>query len=119
MSEGQEQEKPTIAELEEIMKDQGPSAVQVLPIGQVRVKPRPTPGRIVLYKLSGEDAAQAHIGNAPREGDLVPLLIIRVWSDDPLAAVNGQAFLDGNDVLWVTSRLEGTAPGTWSWPPRS
>ena len=32
--------------------------------------------------------------------------------------VNGQAFLDGNDVLWVTSAREGTEPGQWSWPPR-
>lgn len=59
--------------------------------------------------------AQAHIGNKANEGDVVPMLIVRCWGGD---CVNGQAFLDGNDALWVTSRNEGTAPGTWCWPPR-
>ena len=60
--------------------------------------------------------AQAHIGNDAHEGDVVAMLVARVWSP---TCVNGQAFLDGNDVLWVTSATEGTAPGTWCWPPRA
>jgi hypothetical protein len=104
--------------------------------------PRPTPGRIVHYRLSAHDVeqitrrrtdsrsiaaridtkewplgAQAHVGNPPVEGDYVPMLIVRTWDGSP--SVNGQAFLDGNDVLWLTSKLEGTEPGTWTWPPRS
>ena len=94
-----------------------------------------TTGRIVHYKLSAQDAteinrrrvprrpdsdegAQFHVGNTAREGDMLPLLVCRVW--EPVggvsAGVNGQVFLDGNDSLWVTSRKEGTEPGQWQWP---
>ncbi len=63
--------------------------------------------------------AQAHIGNVVSEGDVVPMTIIRVWSE---GLVNGQAMLDGNDALWVTSAhcstAVGGAPGCWNWPPR-
>lgn len=59
--------------------------------------------------------AQAHIGNDAHEGDVVALLVTRVWSP---TTVNGQAFLDGNDVLWVSSATEGTGPHTWCWPPK-
>lgn len=106
----------------------------------------PTTGRIVHYMLSENDAeqvnrrrtssasiagqiplgkwpigAQAHIGNRPSAGDVVPLLIVRVWPDEygvDVPGVNGQAFLDGNDVLWVTSVREGAEPGQWMWPPK-
>lgn len=62
--------------------------------------------------------AQAHIGNDPREGKSYPMLIVAVWGDTPTSAVNGQVFLDGNDVLWATSVAVGEGPRTWSWPPR-
>ncbi len=99
-----------------------------------------TPGRIVLYTLSKDDAtqinrrrthpsaighmsrtglwpagAQAHIGDYSYEGETYPLLVTKVDGD---AQVNGQVFLDGNDVLWVTRRKEGTTPGFWFWPPK-
>lgn len=98
----------------------------------------PTPGRIVLLKLSAQQAqeinrrrttgakiklrmdsgtwprgAQAHIGNEAKEGDVVPMMIVRVWSPE---MVNGQVFLDGNDTLWATSVHEGDQPGNYSWP---
>lgn len=108
----------------------------------------PSIGRLVHYRLSEDDAvkvnrrrttgtaildsilkekwplgAQAHIGNAAAAGDVVPLLIVRVWPNEydngTVPGVNGQAFLDGNDVLWVTSAREGDKPGTWSWPARA
>lgn len=63
--------------------------------------------------------AQAHIGNAVHEGDTFPLLITKVWGDNPSSAVNGQAYLDGNDVLWVTSACVGDGPRTFSWPVRA
>lgn len=63
--------------------------------------------------------AQAHIGNDAKEGDVFPMLITKVWGDTPTSAVNGQAFLDGNDVLWVTSAAVGEGPRTFSWPTRS
>lgn len=105
-----------------------------------------TIGRIVLYTLSADDVkqinrrrtnggdiadrikrnsenathwpigAQAHIGNAVEEGEVFPMMVTRVWSE---TSVNGQAFLDGNDCLWVTSASEGTGPHTWAWPQRS
>ncbi len=62
--------------------------------------------------------AQAHIGNEAKEGDTVPMLIVKTWGDTPTSSVNGQAFLDGNDVLWVTSATVGEGPRTWSWPSR-
>ena len=56
--------------------------------------------------------AQAHIGNEVTEGDTFPMLITRVWGSDPTSAVNGQVFLDGNDVFWATSRSVGDQNGT-------
>lgn len=101
-------------------------------------------GRIVRYRLSAQDAtlvnrrrttgesiaqrmqqsqwslgAQAHIGNEVKEGDVYPMIIVRVWGDTPSSSVNGQVFLDGSDTLWVTSVMNGTEPRTWQWPPRS
>jgi hypothetical protein len=98
----------------------------------------PTLGRIVLLALSAADAeqinrrrttgadisdriklngwhigAQAHIGNVAKEGTIVPSMVVAKWSG---GSVNLQAFLDGNDVFWATSREEGTKPGQWSWP---
>ena len=102
-----------------------------------------TIGRIVHYKLTDQDAveinrrrttgikiaerikqntetssmwplgAQAHIGNEAHAGDVYPMLVVRVWS---AGCVNGQCFLDGNDVLWVTSATYGDMPHQWQWP---
>ena len=69
--------------------------------------------------LGWPTGAQAHIGNEAKEGDTFPMLITQVWGDTPTCAVNGQAFLDGNDVLWVTSASVGEGPRTWSWPSRT
>ena len=68
--------------------------------------------------------AQAHIGNPASAGDVVPLLIVRIWPDEygpGQPGVNGQAFLDGNDSLWITSAGESIDPkqGKWNWPPRN
>lgn len=60
--------------------------------------------------------AQAHIGNEVREGDVFPMMIVKVWGETSTSAVNGQVFLDGNDVFWATSRAAGDGPGTFSWP---
>jgi len=63
--------------------------------------------------------AQAHIGNNVKEGDVFPMLIVRCWGDTATSCVNGQVFLDGNDVLWTTSVSVGEGPRTWSWPTRA
>ncbi len=95
----------------------------------------PTIGRIVHYRLAIEDVValtkgRIHPsrmrGNPMSEGDVVPMIVIRVYPDEfgpGLHGVNGQAFLDGNDSIWITSaREEGEPrlqePGTWSWPER-
>lgn len=101
----------------------------------------PTIGRVVHYRLSTQDieqinrrrtnsksiadripenrwpaGAQAHIGNEAKEGDVFPMLIVKCWGDTATSSVNGQVFLDGNDVFWATSRSVGNQPGTFSWP---
>lgn len=63
--------------------------------------------------------AQAHIGNDVAEGDAFPMLIVRTWGSTATSAVDGQVFLDGNDVFWATSRIVGDQPGTFSWPARA
>ena len=96
-----------------------------------------TVGRLVLYKLSADDAeqinrrradnadhtaanedwptgAQAHVGNPAQEGDLLPTLVVKVWENNLL---NGQVFLDGNDSLWITSAAQGGETGQWDWMP--
>jgi hypothetical protein len=57
-----------------------------------------------------ELGAQIHFGNRATEGDVYPMIIVRVWDDDD-SVVNGQVFLDGNDTLWVTSVSRGEGPG--------
>lgn len=103
---------------------------------------KPTVGRIVHFVLNAEQAeqvnrrrvakphepgwpagAQAHVGNEAREGDEMPLVIVRVWPDEGgpgIDGVNGQVLLDGTDQLWVTSALpsSGPVPGCWRWPER-
>ncbi len=69
--------------------------------------------------LAWPPGAQAHIGNDVAEGDTFPMLIVRAWGNTPTSAVNGQVFLDGNDVFWATSRTVGDQPGTFSWPTRT
>lgn len=70
-------------------------------------------GTMVEYTLNGLDAEDVnnridtkwpHVGNKTRAGDVFPMLITRVWQGDH---VNGQVFLDGNFILWVTSVKEG------------
>ena len=66
------------------------------------------------------EGVQFHVGNTAREGDVLPMIVCRLWEmvGGISAGVNGQVFLDGNDTLWVTSRKQDTAPGTWHWPER-
>jgi hypothetical protein len=96
----------------------------------------PSIGRIVHYRLSESDAARAVArrrqhpafgGNTPRARDVYPMMITRVWSENPTETdcVQGQVFLDGNDSLWVTSvQQQGhtydptVIEGVWFEPPR-
>ena len=98
----------------------------------------PSIGRILAYYLTEEDAeaisrrrttseeikqatvrtqwskgAQAHIGNPVDAGMVFPMIVTAVYQNE---VVSGQVFLDGTDVLWVTSINSGFSPGTWHWP---
>ena len=104
----------------------------------------PVMGDIVMYVLTDDDAnqvmrrrtqahviaakieddkwpkgAQAHLGNPARAGQILPMIIVAVWPDEGgpgRHGVNGKVFLDGTDVLWVTSRYQSDSkrpPGTW------
>lgn len=46
---------------------------------------------------------QAHVGNEVRPELEYPMIITADWGNSPSACVNGQVFLDGNDVYWITS----------------
>lgn len=84
----------------------------------------PSIGRIVHYTLSATDVARVvelrkmrtMIVNQVEEGQTFPMLIVRTWGDTPESSVNGQVFLDGDDVLWVTSRSVGDGSGHFAWP---
>jgi hypothetical protein len=87
----------------------------------------PSPGRIVMYQLSEDDAqhithqrVQTGItGNHAEAGQQYPAVVVRVWSGNPDDACNLRVLLDGMDPpLWAPSRLPGDVPGTWSWPER-
>ena len=82
-----------------------------------------TPGRTVLYRICEYDIQGREFkGNRPYVGDIVPLIVVRVWDkefgDNP--GVNGQLILDCTEpsTLWVTSKGEGDGLGQWFWPPR-
>jgi hypothetical protein len=105
---------------------------------------KPTLGRIVLYKLGDADAqainvrradfeafqrshAQphepgqpgatghvAHVGNHAEAGQVFPATVVRIFNP----SVNLQVHLDGNDIYWATSRVEGDGDGRWYWPER-
>jgi hypothetical protein len=88
--------------------------------------PHPTIGRTVLYSLTKSDVSrierlriEVSRMNPHAEGQKVPLTVVLVWPNeygDGVPGVNGQAILDGEGTLWVTSAKEGTEPGQWSWP---
>ena len=98
----------------------------------------PTVGRIVLYRMSAQDAAttnqrrshakdkmewhrllktgaQVHFGNTVNEGDVYPAIVVRVWGDQSTSAVNLKVFLDGTDDFWATSVSVGEQPGNYHW----
>lgn len=90
--------------------------------------PKPSIGRIVHYRLTDASVDEIsrlrsngfHIGARAISGDALPMIIVSIWqrsSPDDIC-ICGQVFLDGNHVLWVQSVVEGTTPGTWSWPPK-
>ena len=111
-------------------------------------------GSVVIYRLTAADAeainrrrttdekiakrvaienwcigAQAHIGNKARASQEFPMMVVAISKGENSTVVNGQVFLDGNDVLWVQGVSECTelfrdlarssVDGKWYWPPIS
>ena len=89
-------------------------------------------GLMVLYRLTADEARatnmrrehasqirekmrkerpgfQAHVGNSVGEGDRIPMIVTFFHQ----RFIDGQAFFNGNDSLWVTSVEEGDQPGQW------
>lgn len=88
--------------------------------------------RWVVYRLSGNDSQRIEArrvlarrrtkftdgwpkANDTYAGQQYPLLVVVAHQD---GSVNGRAFLDGEDDLWVTSVKQGDAEGQWDWPER-
>jgi hypothetical protein len=99
----------------------------------------PSIGRIVHYTLDEADAsqinrrradalatdhkairsgAQVHAGNGVSAGDVFPLVITKLWTNNPdhHSVINGQVLLDGNDTLWVASVKQGDGEREWRQP---
>lgn len=97
----------------------------------------PQRGQMVDYKLNQYDAdainqardlrspqhdslaasgVRFHRGNRAEAGQVYPMLIVRCWGSGPNQAVNGQVFLDGNDVYWSTSCCQGEGEGQFVIP---
>ncbi len=66
--------------------------------------------------------AQAHIGNDVHAGDILPAMVVRVWSQES-GCSNLRVILDGTDEYWATSVIfddsdddqTGRRPDTWHW----
>ena len=87
----------------------------------------PSIGRIVHYTLNNDDEAAINgrrdedprSGNRVSAGDIYPMMITRVWGDQPDSSVNGQVHLDGRDLHWVTSVSHGEGERHFAWPART
>lgn len=97
---------------------------------------KPSPGRIVQYKLTAEDVTEInrrradarenaevgnsgfilHIGTPVMLGDKFPLMVVKVLGETD--NVNGQIHLDGNDLHWVTCVSQGYGIGQYAEFPR-
>ena len=75
-------------------------------------------GDVLLYKVEKDDAsernllrntaADKHEGHKVAAGDVVPLIVTKLGNDGKFS---GQAFLDGNDTLWVKNTTLGDDDG--------
>lgn len=87
-------------------------------------QPQPSPGRIVSYTLSVQDADRINgthslKHNTASAGEAYPAIIVRVFQPaGPAPLANLQVLYDGEGTLWVTSRMEGPGHGQWRWPAR-
>jgi hypothetical protein len=85
----------------------------------------PDIGQVVLYALTEAQAEQitrrrrdaAGLGVSVLPGDAVPMLVAARASGfgDGVSAISGRLLIDDDEEesFWVTSVLEGIAPGAW------
>ena len=86
----------------------------------------PDIGQVVLYSLTEEQAEEINrlrqqssasgYGTGVIPGDAVPMLVeaCAAGYDDGVCAIAGRLLLDDDaDNWWVTSVIEGIAPGAW------
>lgn len=87
----------------------------------------PTPGRIVIHRLTEDDARHITQQRVRREpnGDLVrkddryPAVVVKTSPANPAGVVGPRVLPDGQDPpLRAASRHRGDQPGTRSWPER-
>lgn len=86
---------------------------------------KPSIGRIVHYQLGASDVAEIQRrrgddfrGNPVKVGEVYPAMIVRVNGnpEQPSVTVNLKLFLDGIDVDWFASRMQGNGAFMWKWP---
>lgn len=75
-------------------------------------------GEMLHYRIAKDDAAERndlrktaahqHQGHKLEAGDEVPFLVTKLGNDGKF---NGQAFLDGNDTLWIRNVTLGDDEG--------
>jgi hypothetical protein len=86
----------------------------------------PDIGQVVLYSLTEQQAEEINrrrqqssdlgYGSGVIPGDVVPMLVeaCAAGYDDGICAIAGRLLLDDEDEnWWVTSIVEGVAPGAW------
>lgn len=87
-----------------------------------KTDPKPTTsvklGEMLHYRIDKDDAekrndlrktaADKHEGHKIGHGDVVPFIVTALGNDGKF---NGQAFLDGNDTLWVKNATLGDEDG--------
>lgn len=80
-------------------------------------------GEVLHYRIGKEDAAERndlrktaahqHQGHKIDTGEVVPFIVTKLGNDGKF---NGQAFLDGNDTLWVKNTTLGEEDGQCARP---
>lgn len=95
------------------------------PTVKAEASPPVTLGRVLHYRIPKDDAAERnalrqtsahlHSGHKLDAGEVVPLIVTAIGKDGKF---NGQAFLDGNDSLWVKNCTIGDDEGQCTWPAK-
>lgn len=76
------------------------------------------------YHRWKKNGTMVHVGNEVKADQIVPAMVVAVWGDTPICAVNLKLMLDGADDYWVTStsveaeQPDGShTPGKYHWMP--